>query len=233
MLKPGAGFIYHISCVHPHKRIDEPMLKVLNGLKRSRHNKEACGAIRIQGEGRCHRCGETRPSVRLQIGDITPGSRATSIPVDPQDPAARAAQAAAATTGGPEDSGRPSITDPGSLDPEVPHDWAKRVRALPGNTLVHIPASCRIRMATAFTELLDGMARRLPGWSQLGEGFLKLTLAALPDGSHLPKEVAERLGLWQTRQFETLLRRLEMQVAHARKGRAKRRKKNRGHGGGT
>ena len=59
----------------------------------------------------------------------------------------------------------------------------------------------------------------------MGEGFCRLMLAAIPNGAHVPKEVASRLGLWQEGHFETLLRRVEMQVAQKKGGKGKRKRK--------
>ena len=116
----------------------------------------------------------------------------------------------------------PHVVRPVSDDPAVPAEWVARVQALPGATLVHIPAAVRLRFAVAATEVWDGMAAGLPGWCTLAEGFFKLLLANIPEGMHAPEEVALRLGFWQRREYEDLLRRVEIHTASIRSGRRKR-----------
>ena len=131
---------------------------------------------------------------RFEIGDITPGAIGTAIPYDAADLSQAAEKAADVTMAEPEDTGRPTVVEPSNLDPALPPDWGARIRELPGNTLVHIPATCRNRMATAATEVWEGMAKRTPGWTRLGEGFFKLMLASMPQGARIPKEVATSAG---------------------------------------
>ena len=52
----------------------------------------------------------------------------------------------------------------------------------------------------------------------MGEGIAKLVLGPIPEGGHAPKEVAHSLGLWQTRHYEDLLRRVEMQASQSKFG---------------
>jgi hypothetical protein len=56
-----------------------------------------------------------------------------------------------------------------------------------------------------------GMAARLPAWSALKEGRSKLLLAEIPNGAHVPREIAIRVGLFERRSFEELLSRVEYQ----------------------
>ena len=153
-----------------------------------------------------------------------PGPPGSHLPTAPDgSPVQQAEAEASRTTAGPEDTGRPLTQEAGASDPSPPQDWEERIGLLPSSTLVHIPSAARVRMATAITEIWEGMANGLPGWSRLGQGFLKLVLTSIPDGAHVPKEVAIRIGLWQNRHFEDLLRRVE---AHASKLKIGGRKKN-------
>ena len=57
----------------------------------------------------------------------------------------------------------------------------------------------------------QGMAAGLPGWCALERFRSKLLLGGIPDGVHVPKEIATRLSMWKNRAFSDLLGRIEMQ----------------------
>ena len=57
------------------------------------------------------------------------------------------------------------------------------------------------------------------------EGFHRLILGPILAEGHAPKEVAHRIALWQTRHFEDLLRRVEMQAAQSSFGKRRKKKK--------
>jgi hypothetical protein len=58
------------------------------------------------------------------------------------------------------------------------------------------------------------MAAGQPVWTALEEGRSKLLLAAIPDGAHVPREVATRVSLFERRAFEDLLSRIELQAVN-------------------
>ena len=112
-------------------------------------------------------------------------------------------------------------------DLAIPDDFTSRIRRLPSDTQVHIPAQLRNRIATFTTTCLEGMAAALPGWTALEEGRSKLLLSCIPYGAHVPTEIATRTALAERRAFGTLLNRIEMHAALKRQSghRKKRRKR--------
>ena len=115
------------------------------------------------GSTRCNRCNSHFGVRRFAVGDITPGGFGTAIPATAPTPGEAADNAAGATTAGADDPGQPDIVDPSTADPEPPDGWEDRIRRLPCQSLIHIPMTCRLRMATAATGLWEGMAAGLPG----------------------------------------------------------------------
>ena len=92
------------------------------------------------------------------------------------------------------------------------------MRALPGASTPHVPAALRDRLATAIAEgieaaLADGPDRCL----ELGR--TKLLLGPCPVGLTPRDEMAERLRLWEAREWETLLVRAETQAREKNRGR--------------
>ena len=98
-------------------------------------------------------------------------------------------------------------------DAVLPDRFTERARQISANTLVHIPKACRVRMATAATQCWEGMAAGMPGWCALEEARSKLLLSGIPDGAHVRKEVAIRLGMWERRAFGELLNRAPDQLS--------------------
>ena len=82
------------------------------------------------------------------------------------------------------------------------------MRALPGQTLLHVPAQFReraaIAMASSLEQLVDG--------SLLELGRSKLLFSVPPKGVHQRTELGERFRLWGEGQFEALLVRVEEQA---------------------
>ena len=94
----------------------------------------------------------------------------------------------------------------------LPTDWKERVRALPGDSLPHVPACVREATAVAMAQSLealvaDGIDR------DLEQGRTKVLLARPPKGFHLRSELEKRHKMWHNGEFEALLVRVEMQGA--------------------
>ena len=109
------------------------------------------------------------------------------------------------------------------LPVDLPGDFTQRVRALPSSTILHVPASCRLRMISAVARCWNGMAQGRDDYAQLEEGRSKLLLSTVPQGLSVATEVQKRLTLWEEQSFETLLQRAEEQLLLERKS-GKRRK---------
>ena len=116
--------------------------------------------IRPIASVKCGCCHERRGVRRFEVGDILPGRPGAHIPTDSMHVDTVVQDAAAETTGDTTDAGRPRVVDPITDDPLPPPGWQDRVKLLPCNTLIHIPITCRLRLATATTELWHGMANR-------------------------------------------------------------------------
>ena len=116
----------------------------------------------------------------------------------------------------------PSLTVDLSLV-DLPVDFTQRIRALPSSTILHVPASCRLRMISVVARCWNGMAQGRDDYAQLEEGRSKLLLSTVPQGLSVATEVQKRLTLWEEQNFETLLQRAEEQLLLRRKA-GKRRK---------
>ena len=106
---------------------------------------------------------------------------------------------------------------------DLPVDFTQRIRALPSSTILHVPASCRLRMICVVARCWNGMAQGRDDYAQLEEGRSKLLLSTVPQGLSVATEVQKRLTLWEEQNFETLLQRAEEQLLLKRKA-GKRRK---------
>ena len=106
---------------------------------------------------------------------------------------------------------------------DLPADFTQRIRALPSSTILHVPASFRLRMISVVARCWNGMAQGRDDYAQLEEGRSKLLLSTVPQGLSVATEVQKRLTLWEERSFETLLQRAEEQLLLKRKA-GKRRK---------
>ena len=56
---------------------------------------------------------------------------------------------------------------------DLPADFTRRIRALPSSTILHVPASCRLRMISAVARCWNGMAQGRDDYAQLEEGPLE------------------------------------------------------------
>eukprot|EP00973_Karenia_brevis_P080553 11176207-Karenia_brevis.AAC.1 len=167
----------HMTGQHEGAAIDEAMLTVLRGIDRAVCTGDSCRCIRRIGTRQCHRCNESRPLRPLVLGDIIPGGRGVPLRTQPTQPPTQ------------QDNGANAMrTVEGDI--VLPVGFSERVRRVPPNTLVHIPVPQRLRMAKIATSCWEGMAAGLPGWCKLEEARSKLLLAAIPDGAHVPKELA-------------------------------------------
>ena len=92
-----------------------------------------------------------------------------------------------------------------------PCDFTQRVRALSSHTMLHVPASCRLRMISVVAQCWKGMAHGRDDYAQLEEGRSKLLLSPVPQGMSAATEVLKRLTLWEEQRFEALLQRAEEQ----------------------
>ena len=112
-----------------------------------------------------------------------------------------------------------------SADVVLPDDFTERIRRLPPYTLVHIPVAQRIKIAIATAECFEGIAADLmKGWGLLEEGRSKLLFSCIPDGAHVPREVAIRISLLSSRRYADLLNRVEIHMVNKRKTNGRRRK---------
>ena len=71
------------------------------------------------------------------------------------------------------------------------------IRALPSNTVLHVPASCRLRMISVVAQCWNGMAQGRDDYAQLEEGRSKLLLSSVPQGLSAATEILKRLTLWE------------------------------------
>ena len=164
----------------------------------------ACGGLRRLGARVCNRCGQASQARPPQVGDTimgplgAPASAEDTIMVD----------ADAAVT--------PSLNVDLPLV-DLPSDFTQRIRALPSNTVLHVPASCRLRMISVVAQCWNGMAQGRDDYAQLEEGRSKLLLSSVPMGLSAATEILKRLTLWEERRFEALLQRAEEQLLLKRK----------------
>ena len=65
---------------------------------------------------------------------------------------------------------------------DLPAGFTQRIRALPSSTILHVPASCRLRMISVVAQCWNGMAQGRDDYAQLEEGRSKLLLSTVPSG---------------------------------------------------
>ena len=101
------------------------------------------------------------------------------------------------------------------MEPRVPHDlppdFLQRVRKLPAQTMLRIPAQFREAICSLTAELIEGSNAGDESAAVLEQARTKLLLAHLPKGCSTPLEMRTRLDLWRTGAFLELLRRIEGQ----------------------
>ena len=204
------GLMRHVTHQHAGSSVDEATCSLFAAIERATCTAPACGGLRRMGARICNRCGQASQARPPRVGDVIMGP--LGAPASREDVAM--ADAEAPTT--------PSLTVDLSLV-DLPTDFTQRIRALPSSTILHVPASCRLRMISVVAQCWNGMAQGRDDYAQLEEGRSKLLLSTVPQGLSVATEVQKRLTLWEERSFETLLQRAEEQLLLKRKA-GKRRK---------
>ena len=195
---------------HAGSSVDEATCSLFVAIERVTCTAPACGGLRRVGARVCNRCGQASQARPPRVGDVIMGP--LGAPVSREDMSMVDADAPAT----------PSLTV--DFPPvNLPADFTQRVRALPSSTILHVPASCRLRMISAVARCWNGMAQGRDDYGQLEEGRSKLLLSTVPQGLSVATEVQKRLTLWEEQSFETLLQRAEEQLLLKRKS-GKRRK---------
>ena len=203
------GLMRHITHQHAGSSVDEATCSLFTAIERVTCTALACGGLRRVGARVSNRCGQASQARPPRVGDIIMGP--LGAPVSGEDATVVDAEAPAT----------PSLTE--DLPPvDLRADFTQRVRALPSSTILHVPASCRVRMINAVARCWNGMAQGRDDYAQLEEGRSKLLLSTVPQGLSAT-EVLKRLTLWEEQSFETLLQRAEEQLLLKRKS-GKRRK---------
>ena len=152
----------------------------------------------------CNRCGQASQARPPRVGDVIMGPLGASV--SGEDTVMADAEV----------NVTPSLTV--DLPPVVLQaDFTERIRALPSNTILHVPASCRLRMISAVARCWNGMAQGRDDYARLEEERSKLLLSTVPQGLSVATEVLKCLTLWEEQSFETLLQRAEEQLLLERK----------------
>ena len=95
---------------------------------------------------------------------------------------------------------------------QLPEGWVARCRALPSQTIVHIPRTLRDAHTRIMTYSLGALIADAKDCN-LEQGRSKLLLGPVPKELHNRTELQLRLRLWQEGDFEALLVRRELQAA--------------------
>ena len=130
------GLMSHIAHQHAGSTVDEATCSLFTAIERVTCTTPACGGLRRVGARVCNRCGQASQARPPRVGDITMGT--LGAPVSGED----------TTMVDADVNVTPSLTV--DLPPvDLPGDFTQRIRALPSNTILHVPASCRLRMIRA------------------------------------------------------------------------------------
>ena len=202
----------HVTHQHAGSSVDEATCSLFAAIERVTCTAPACGGLRRMGARACNRCGQASQARPPRVGDVIMGP--LGAPASREDVAMVDADAPAT----------PSLTVDLTLV-DLPADFTQRIRALPSSTILHVPASSRLRMISVVAQCWNGMAQGRDDYAQLEEGRSKLLLSTVPQGLSVATEVQKRLALWEEQSFETLLQRAEEQLLLKRKA-GKRRKSN-------
>ena len=189
----GRGLVRHLTTRHCGAALGDRGALALRGI--SRGICPCCSGLRSLWSKQCFHC--------LSVEPPRPARAADRITQPGRDQRAREARPGGASADGP-------------MQATLPADWETRVRALPGNTLVHVPARFRERFAIAMAQGLEDLA--LGGLLEFGRS--KLLMSSPPPEIPLRAELEERLRLWHDGHLEELLLRIEEQArcASERKG---------------
>ena len=187
----------HVTHQRAGSSVDEATCSLFAAIERVTCTAPSCGDLRRMGARICNRCGQASQA-------RSPSSSEDVVMADAEAPAT------------------PSLTVDLPLV-DLPTGFTQRIRALPSSTILHVPASCRLRMISVVAQCWNGMAQGRDDYAQLEEGRSKLLLSTVPQGLSVASEVQKRLTLWEERSFEALLQRAEEQLLLKRKA-GKRRK---------
>ena len=176
------GLMRHITHQHAGSLVDESTCSLFTAIERVTCTAPACGGLRRMGARVCNRCGQASQARPPQVGDVIMGP--LGAPVNGEDTAMVDADVTVT----------PSLTvDLPIID--LPLDFTQRIRVLPSSTILHVPASCRLRMISAVAQCWNGMAQGRDDYAQLEEGRSKLLLSSVPQGLSAATEVLKRLTL--------------------------------------
>ena len=198
------GLMRHVTHQHAGSSVDEATCSLFAAIERVTCTAPACGGLRRMGARICNRCGQASQARPPRVGDVVmgplgaPASREDVVMADAEAPAT------------------PSLSVDLPLV-ALPAGFTQRIRALPSSTILHVPASCRLRMISVVAQCWNGMAQGRDDYAQLEEGRSKLLLSTVPQGLSVASEVQKRLTLWEERSFEALLQRAEEQLLLKRK----------------
>ena len=187
------NLVRHLATRHAGQQLGDRGAAVLRGIDQGVCG--GCGAIRSFRSRDCLHC---------------------PPPVQPPRPAAAADIVVVPQARGVR-PGRPAAHERQQMC--LPADWTARVRALPGQTLPHIPACVREATALAMAESLEAVIADGPD-RDLEQGRSKLLLAPPPRGLHLRSELEKRHELWRDRDWEALLVRAEVQATERERTRS-------------
>ena len=170
------GLMRHVTHQHAGSAVDEPTSSLFAAIERVTCTAPACGGLRRMGARICNRCGQASQARPPRVGDVimgplgAPASREDVVMADAEAPAA------------------PSLTVDLPLV-DLPAGFTQRIRALPSSTILHVPASCRLRMISVVAQCWNGMAQGRVDYAQLEEGRSKLLLSTVPQGLSVASEV--------------------------------------------
>ena len=191
----------HVTHQHAGSSVDEATCSLFAAIERVTCTAPACGGLRRMGARVCNRCGQASQARPLEW--VMSSWAPSALPPVAEDVVMADAETPAT----------PCLTVDLPLV-DLPADFTQRIRALPSSTILHVPASCRLRMISVVARCWNGMAQGRDDYAQLEEGRSKLLLSTVPQGLSVATEVQKRLTLWEERSFETLLQRAEEQLAH-------------------
>ena len=175
------GLMRHITHQHAGSTLDEAACSLFTAIERVTCTAPACGGLRRVGARVCNRCGQASQPRPPLVGDIIMGP--LGAPVSGED----------TTMVDADVNVTPSLTV--DLPPvDLPGDFTQRIRALPSNTILHVPASCRLRMISAVAQCWNGMAQGLDDYPQLEEGRSKLLLSPGLECGHRGSETSHSWG---------------------------------------
>ena len=192
----------HVSTAHSGEVINAQARAAFSALGRGACTTEGCGALRaFDGQPQCRKCRRRAPVRELSEGDVAPGN--SSRPEAPS-------QAGNGSQQAPADSSGDARMVPRVLH-DLPPDFLQRVRKLPAQTMLWIPAQFREAICSLTAELIEGSNAGDESAAVSEQARTKLLLAHLPKGCSTPLEMRTRLDLWRTGAFLELLRRIEGQ----------------------